>query len=188
MNDKDAHMLRKFFPPAIFLYDEEEYIIPRDEMGFIYSKKEIEAWFKQIMKFYNFYSDEEINEYNNNLFEQYNPSYTNYTNSENTRKKPKKGFVYFIKAENGLIKIGRTKNLSNRYKQIQHSALLKTELLFAIESNDVIKLEQKLHHFFENKMEKGEWFALSNEDIEIIKNVAKKKGLKIIFIEGENNE
>ena len=30
--------------------------------------------------------------------------------------------------------------------------------------------------------------ALSNGDIEIIKNAAKKKGLKIIFMEGENNE
>ena len=188
MNDKDAYMLRKLFPPVIFLYDEGGYIIPRDEKGFIYSKKEIEVWFKLIMKFYELYSDEEINEHNNNLFEQYNPSYTNYTNSENTTKKPKKGFVYFIKAENGLVKIGRTKDLSNRYKQIQYSALLKTDLLFAIESNDVIKLEQKLHHFFENKMKKGEWFALSDGDIEIIKNATKKKGLKIITIEGENNE
>ena len=187
MNDKDAYMLRKLFPPTIFLYKskEGEYAIPKDQAGFIYSKKEIKAWFKLIMKFYEFYSDEEINEYNNNIFKQYNSSYTN---SENTTKKPKKGFVYFIKAENGLIKIGQTKDLSNRYKQIQHSALLKTELLFAIESDDGIKLEEKLHHFFENKMKKGEWFALSDGDIEIIKNAAKKKGLKIITIEGENNE
>ena len=179
--------MKTLLTPAIFLHEnsEKECFIPTDQGGFIYSKKQIETWFKQIMKFYELYSDEEINEHNNDLFKQYNSSYTN---SENTTKKPKKGFVYFIKAENGLIKIGQTKDLSNRYKQIQHSALLKTELLFAIESDDVIKLEEKLHRFFENKIKKGEWFALSDGDIEIIKNAAKKKGLKIITIEGENNE
>lgn len=84
------------------------------------------------------------------------------------------GFVYFIKSEiSGNIKIGKTNHLSGRFSSIKccdPSAIL----LFAIKTENRHSLERRLHNFFYEKREAGEWFLLSEKDVDYIKHKYEK--------------
>jgi hypothetical protein len=73
------------------------------------------------------------------------------------------GVVYFIQAESGgLIKIGKTANLRQRFKAIQSNCPQKLRIL-AIVSQDTYT-EVELHVRFAEYRKHGEWFE-SHEDI-----------------------
>lgn len=148
--------------------------MPADHMGFIYNKSETEAMFRQFLKFYDEHNDEWIREYNRERMIEYNSP----TTYEPEETKKKKGHIYFLRADNGLTKIGETKDLEVRLKAINDSLLNETELLFSIESEDVRKLEGEFHEQFKNKRVKGEWFDLSPSDIWDVKRqmILRSKG------------
>lgn len=85
------------------------------------------------------------------------------------------GIVYVLKADNGLYKIGRAKKFENRLLQLQTQMPYDLEVIVLIESDDYIGLEKGLHKRFVSKREKGEWFELSEEDIEYLKGLAGEK-------------
>lgn len=135
--------------------------------GSIYTKKELQVIINRFVRFYNNTDDKYINEYN----------IKNKIKIEKELNAPiikepqnKKGVVYFLKADNGLTKIGETKDIKNRIKAINHGLLNETKLLFYIASEDVCTLEEKLHKRFSKKRVKGEWFDLSDNDIFDIKS------------------
>ena len=70
--------------------------------------------------------------------------------------------VYFAQnKENGLVKIGRTKNLPGRISQFKTVSPL-TELLFSIKTNDAYRTERRLHGLFDFCRVYGEWFKFAN--------------------------
>jgi hypothetical protein len=81
----------------------------------------------------------------------------------------KTGFVYLLKGENGLYKIGRSKTPDVRIniitKAIAPSDIKTVHTAFY---PDCYKAESDLHKLFANKRVRGEWFELSNEDIMVI--------------------
>jgi len=83
----------------------------------------------------------------------------------------KESWVYFIKAENGLIKIGTTTHLKERLKQLQRMSPVKLELIIAIEGG--VDKEQALHQRFEKCRSHGEWFFPSEELLSYIKELEK---------------
>lgn len=90
----------------------------------------------------------------------------------------KKGFVYFIKAEDtGFIKIGMSKNPDLRLRQIKLSCQKPVLLMKFFVSNSAI-MEKKLHEFFKNKRVFGEWFNLNDSDL--------KKAVNFISCNGGN--
>jgi hypothetical protein len=75
------------------------------------------------------------------------------------------GFVYLIRAENGLYKIGKAKNISRRMQPFSVSFPMKWEIVCYFQSEDYNAAELKLHRKFASKRDVGEWFRLSPADV-----------------------
>jgi len=76
--------------------------------------------------------------------------------------------VYLIRAENGLVKIGKTHDVQARLQALDIGSPVSLELLYVIETQYADEVEQRLHGIYEAKRVKGEWFALSEQDIQDI--------------------
>ena len=96
-----------------------------------------------------------------------------YVKPEPEPRKKYKGHVYVIQRD-GCYKIGRTKHLEKRLKDL--SALFPTplDLICAIPSDDLIIDEKSAHARFDSKRIKGEWFDLTAEDIAWLKQQEEK--------------
>lgn len=79
--------------------------------------------------------------------------------------KYKKGFIYLISDGVGCVKIGRTTNWAQRFNGDFSPA---ARLILVASSNDSYADETKLHQMFDEKRVQGEWFALSENDIQTI--------------------
>lgn len=86
-------------------------------------------------------------------------------------KSGRNGVVYFIKGDNGLVKIGRTTNLEKRQQTIQYNDKIKTELINYVSTFDTPTVEKTFHKIYENKRVYGEWFELDDTDIDMIKRL-----------------
>lgn len=71
-----------------------------------------------------------------------------------------------LNKRNGYYKIGRARNVLHRERTLQAEDP-DTEILFFIEGT--ISTETLLHNHFSEQRIRGEWFRLTNEDIEFIK-------------------
>jgi len=76
--------------------------------------------------------------------------------------------VYLIRAENGLVKIGKTHDVEARLQALDIGSPVGLELIFVIETPYADEIEQKLHGIYEQKRVKGEWFSLSEDDVQAI--------------------
>ncbi|AUO14754.1 GIY-YIG nuclease family protein [Priestia megaterium] len=83
------------------------------------------------------------------------------------------GLIYFIRALSGdlegLTKIGFTRDMQGRMAKIYQDLKIEMKVIHYIATSDVVTLEQTLHNIFKAKRVTGEWFNLSEEDIELIK-------------------
>lgn len=94
--------------------------------------------------------------------------------SEIVEPKPKvlRGYVYLLKMVNGdYYKIGRTKNYQNRLETFGVKLPFSVEYEYIIQTKDMYALESELHQRFAAKRVNGEWFALSQVDIDYIKSL-----------------
>lgn len=82
-------------------------------------------------------------------------------------KNTDKGFVYLVRDESGMIKIGFSKNVSQRLANLNTGSAQKIELITAFPVSSA-KAEKALHRFFETKRRKLEWFQLSDDEINSI--------------------
>lgn len=87
----------------------------------------------------------------------------------------KSGYVYLLRADNGIYKIGRTKRLDDRITRLSVELPYQLELICAIATDDMHDLEGKLHHRFADQRVNGEWFSLTNENVESIKEVSNEQ-------------
>lgn len=85
----------------------------------------------------------------------------------NTKKEIE--YVYFLTADNGFTKIGRTKNLDERIHHFTTKLPYKLEETLILKTPNSSGLESTLHKRFESKRKRGEWFLLTDDDIELIK-------------------
>jgi hypothetical protein len=79
--------------------------------------------------------------------------------------------IYLIK-ENymGLIKIGVATDVKNRFCMLQISCPQELELIGVFKTKAAYTVEKHLHHRFIDKHYRGEWFALTDDDIDTILN------------------
>lgn len=78
------------------------------------------------------------------------------------------GYVYFLRAENGLTKIGETNDLAARLKRHRRkwTGNHTFRLLWVVESNHRLRLETRLHlRFDKQRAGRGDWFSLSDDDM-----------------------
>jgi DNA-binding XRE family transcriptional regulator len=72
--------------------------------------------------------------------------------------------IYLISHEYQFVKIGYTKNINKRLKQLQTSSPVKLEVLHLIDGN--VTLEKELHLLFKDLRTSGEWFKFDNSILE----------------------
>ena len=78
-------------------------------------------------------------------------------------------YVYFIEAENGLVKIGQTKSIRERFKKLQTGAAGQLTLLGITFGDQAF--ERELHVRFAADRATGEWFKASLELREFLENI-----------------
>lgn len=86
--------------------------------------------------------------------------------------RPKHGFVYLLQSPTSAYKIGRTKDPQSRMKTFGIQLPFEVEYACLIETPDMYDLESRLHSRFAKKRINGEWFNLTNDDVEYIKSLA----------------
>lgn len=78
--------------------------------------------------------------------------------------------VYFIgyKDRSDLpVKIGKSKDVKNRLSSLQTGSGMELEILFTVPGYS--KEEETLHKLFDGKKTQGEWFNLTSEDLEWVR-------------------
>ena len=76
------------------------------------------------------------------------------------------GYVYVLRAENGLFKIGRSRNPMQRVQELSGTTgPVEIELILSHYVADCAKSERELHAAFTDKRARGEWFALDVFDL-----------------------
>lgn len=100
------------------------------------------------------------------------------TGSMLSTKKPKEftrtktqGYVYLLGADNGLFKIGKSKNVNARLADLNKQSPVSIEILHSFASEDYTTAEKELHKRYKNKRKVGEWFLLSDQDVENIRGI-----------------
>jgi len=91
--------------------------------------------------------------------------------------------VYFIRHHKiDAVKIGRTKNLSERMRKFNTYSPFGCELLGTIETSQSEKLEQHLHQKYRTQRVNGEWFLISEQDVNNELNAYNDYNVKSSFI------
>lgn len=81
-------------------------------------------------------------------------------------RRTRPGYVYLLRSETGVCKIGRTTKLSSRVTSLTGTTVsTKVEFLGAIWDEDHITLESGLHGIYAGSRVRGEWFRLTDEQI-----------------------
>ncbi|MGD7044956.1 GIY-YIG nuclease family protein [Jeotgalibacillus proteolyticus] len=81
------------------------------------------------------------------------------------------GYVYFVQEYmNGTFKIGKTKYVDKRMNLFSVKLPFENKLIHLVKTGDHHKTEKAFHHHFSEKRVEGEWFSLSKEDVDWIKN------------------
>lgn len=83
------------------------------------------------------------------------------------------GYVYVVKSPTGAYKIGKSKDPDNRLRTFSVKLPFEVEYVCVIPTDDMNGLERDLHSRFSDKRENGEWFNLTDTDIQYIKALNK---------------
>jgi hypothetical protein len=82
-----------------------------------------------------------------------------------SRRHTKAGYVYFLKAGD-LYKIGKSTRLPTaRTAEYSPKLPFETTLVKVIEAENCHRMESSLHNRFKSKHVRGEWYALTDEDL-----------------------
>jgi hypothetical protein len=84
--------------------------------------------------------------------------------------RPDPEYIYVTKAHFGC-KIGRTTRPELRPLQVAGNAPIQLEVLVVKEVVGSYEIERNLHGYFKDKWLRGEWFALDDSDVQLIRDV-----------------
>jgi Meiotically up-regulated gene 113 len=100
----------------------------------------------------------------------------------------KDGYIYVLASADGHYKIGRTRDVPSRVNALKIQLPYEVELLETYYVIDCVRAERLLHEHFADRRMNGEWFRLSETDIEWLKGL-KRRDNQIREIEpGESKE
>ena len=85
------------------------------------------------------------------------------------RVSAKPSTLYLIREEHGAYKIGVAANLKARFATLSTMIPYSLEVVMSFLVEDALRDERSLHLRFKSKRIKGEWFQLSDKDVEWIK-------------------
>lgn len=140
-----------------------------DQSGFVVTYMELLEILNAIHGFYNDVDDDAVCEYNESILSDYhNRNVVTETQLNRKLEQSKRnGYVYLINAGE-FYKIGISRNVDRRITQLSTIPPFDVTLVCIIETDDMLGLENKLHTMFSEKRVNGEWFTLSDEDVNYI--------------------
>jgi hypothetical protein len=167
---------RRGFAPSVGIFYTEEttggLMFMNNTMGTIITHDEVKVMIRGLVKFYRNVDPAEVEKYNNEVLEELRRQRDEHNNKVDiTIKKkriPIKGYVYFVKDDNDRVKIGKTKSPKERMGEYTKLPF-KPQLELLLECKDYDMAELKFHEHFREKHIRGEWFSLTREDIEALK-------------------
>ncbi len=83
--------------------------------------------------------------------------------------KTSSGKVYLYKAGK-YYKIGRTNDINRRDIEIKLQLPFEAKLIHSIETSDPVGIESYWHNLFKPRRQNGEWFLLSEMDVDLFKS------------------
>lgn len=87
------------------------------------------------------------------------------------------GYIYLIgNSSKKIYKIGKSRQPKERYKAIATKLPFSVEIIHVIGGDDIEKAEKLLHNIFAQKRTHGEWFELSDDDVNQIINLVSFDG------------
>lgn len=89
----------------------------------------------------------------------------NELNWEEEEATTESGYIYVVQC-NRFYKIGIAEDIKKRMAGLQTANPVKLRLLFCQKHSDYKNMERYFHCKFKHKRTRGEWFLLSNEDVE----------------------
>ena len=81
-------------------------------------------------------------------------------------KKEHPGFIYLVKGEGNLYKVGRTKNPGQRFATFETTLPFSVKLVSSYQVPDMKPAELHWHSLFADKHINGEWFRLDEGDVQ----------------------
>lgn len=90
---------------------------------------------------------------------------------QNNKPAKRKGYIYILQAQmhGRPCKIGYSKTPNKRTEWIGLKVPFDTEVLNVFPVDDMVSAESQLHELFSAKRQEGEWFDLTDKDIEYLK-------------------
>lgn len=81
------------------------------------------------------------------------------------------GFVYVLRAENGTHKIGMARDVAVRVQDIASFVPFQVEVVLTFATGHMRRLERSLHQCFADRRLRGEWFALTESDLDALASI-----------------
>jgi hypothetical protein len=154
-----------------FQYDDESGgIFGVDQGGYLMTKDELKDLIEGAEIFFSHYGDGAAEEYNVEVDQRREER----RHEEQAAAKPRRavpGYVYLIRTENGLYKIGKAKDIKKRLQPFGVHFPMKWELVHSFHSDDYSIAEEELHWQYRDKRDVGEWFKLTSADVETITGI-----------------
>lgn len=135
-------------------------LTPRSDTGPDWTREDFRREFQTTYEIAKKYSDKDIPEWRL-AFE----SLTAYWNRDNAEG----GFIYCLHDQLGHYKLGLTKHLNNRIKQLSTQPPFELSLEFSFKVLFARDYEASLHRRYAEKRLHGEWFDLTPDDLRDIK-------------------
>ena len=80
-------------------------------------------------------------------------------------------YIYLIQGTDGYYKIGKTSQPRKRIRRLSVVLPFDINVLHLIPTNDMSFVEKHLHEKYQHKRVRGEWFALSIDDVKEIREI-----------------
>ena len=168
-------MKRKYInvPHYVRFDDETGELFLSDSRGYILSIRETKEVIEGLQLLVQTTSEEEITKINEQIeFDKRKALYENYMSPQNNQVKPREkllfsGYIYFVQDDQGRVKIGKTKKLKDRLGEYTKLPF-EPKLIHVFKSDDYHNTEIAIHKYFQEKRIRGEWFALTAQDIKSI--------------------
>ena len=159
-------------PPPISFTRKGVGIIPKTSRGLILSREQWLRIVRQAEKFYNSTTSDWIDGRNSDLRFR--------LLDEQKSKARLKGYVYLLQSPRSMYKIGRTGDVKKRLLAIKREYPIKIRLIHSFYCDDSVKVESYLHMMFYEQQLQGDWFRLSDEQVEWIKTVDQEKASHLL--------
>lgn len=165
----EEHMLERL--PYSMIISEEDCdgcITLRDNFGFIVTTKQLNKIYEEVMRFLTLAGEEQVYQYNMEALESLNRSAVQQPMSKKVKSKKYSGWVYVIGiVGDNLYKIGMTtRTPDKRLAEFVPKMPYEAEIVVTCKTKDVLGLEGKLHQMYSDLCVNGEWFRLSNDELD----------------------